>query len=694
VSGHTVRDTVKLKENAPLEPTRVAAAQKWIRDALAKKGIQLVSADTTLVAVPGEQGAYRLVFNVREGSRLAIADIDFEGNAHFPDSELRDALKTRREGFWWFRGGKFDRETFDTDLRESLPDFYGAHGYIDFAVEGDTLEVDPATGKARLVVRVAEGPQYRLGDFRVVGNSRFPTEDLSRLFTEQHRSVLGLPVGRTNERERGEIFDRAALDAATRQVKQLYNNEGYLFADVEPLVERVPAAKAGEEPTVNVTWAISEKSPFYIRRISFVGNTTTHENVMRDRIWILPGDVYSEDAVIQSYQALGGLGFFETPLPTPDILPDPDSGVVDVVFHVKEKQTGNINFGTVIGGGYGGRGGGFSGFLGYSQPNLFGQGKNASLRVEYGSGRNTVELSYSDPALLGTRNSGTISIYNTGDRYTSFDNGRRTRTGGDLQFGIPVPGLLRTRAFVGYSLSRTHLTNLDDAGCTPGDTENLFCQPDATASTFSMGVTRDTKNHPLFPTSGTRQSLSLSQTGGPLGGSGNYQKVLGDAEWWVPVGHIGTGPRPLRLAMGLQAHTGAVFGNSELFPFEHFYMGGTTFGQQLRGYKEREITPQGAVSNCSNVFVRSCLGRSFLSVSAETALRVNDMVSLSVFTDAGNVWADARHMAPTNLFRSAGVGATVVTPFLGAIGIDVAYGFDKAKPGWEVHFKLGQGGGY
>ncbi|MDB4948722.1 MAG: outer membrane protein assembly complex, YaeT protein [Gemmatimonadetes bacterium] len=690
LAGKTVRDTVKLRENAPLDPARVAAARKMIRDLLAKKGIQLVSVDTALVAVPGEEHSFRLVFNVREGNLLAIADIDFEGNAHFSDAALRAAMKTRKEGFWWFRAGKFDRETFDTDLRTSLPDFYGSHGYIDFAVEGDTLVVDPETGKARLVVRVSEGPQYRLGEFRVVGNSRFPTDDLSKLFTVQHRSVLGLPFGGTSEREQGEVFDRAALDDATRQVQQMYKNEGYLFADVEPVVDRVPAA-AGAEPTVNVTWAISEKSPFYIRRISFVGNTNTHERVMRDRIWVLPGDVYNEDALIQSYQALTGLGFFETPMTQPEILPEPDSGVVDIVFHVKEKNTGNVNFGTVIGGGYGGRGGGFSGFLGYSQPNLFGQGKNASVRVEYGAGRSTLELSYSDPALFGTRNSGSISLYSTGDRYSSFDNGRRTRTGGELQFGIPVPGLLRTRAFVGYSLSRTHFTNLDDLGCTAGDDLNIFCQPDATASTLSMGITRDTKNHPLFPTSGTRQALSLGQTGGPLGGSGNYQKVTGETEWWVPIGHIGSGARPLRLTMGLKANGGAIFGDVRLFPFETFYVGGVQFGQPLRGYKERTITPAGYSAACETQFTRACLGNAYMTLTAETALRVSDALSLSVFTDAGNNWANVRQVDPTRLFRSAGFGATVVTPFLGAIGIDVGYGFDLPKPAWQIHFKLGQG---
>lgn len=686
VSGRTVRDSVGLKEEAPLDPQRVAAARKLIRDMLAKKGIQTVRVDTALVPVRGSAFGQRLTFLVEEGSRIAIADIDFIGNEAFDDEALRGALATRKEGFFWFRTGRFDQEQFETDLRESLPGFYGASGYIDFAVVSDTLVVDPQSGKARLVVEVREGPQYRLGEFRIEGNTRFPTEDLSRIFRVQTRSVLGLPFGGSREREKGEVFDRGALDAASREIWQLYRNEGYLFAQVEPTVERVAATAPGEDPVVNVTLSVSERSPFYIRRISFAGNTTTHENVIRDRLWILPGDVYNEDLVLQSYQAINGLGFFESPLPPPDIDPDPEAGTVDLVFHVKEKQTGNINFGTVIGGGYGGRAGGFSGFLGYSQPNLFGQGKQANLRLEYGPGRRTIEAAYSDPALLGTRNSGSISLFHTGDRYLRSDNGRRTRTGGSLQFGIPVPGLLRTRAFVGYQISKTSLEASSDI-C--NDPENVFCQADAVGSSLSMGVTRDTKNHPLFPTAGTRQQVTAEQTGGPLGGDGNFQKVTTDLEWWVPVGRLGSGARPIRFAFGLNARAGADFGDVSRFPFEQFYAGGTQFGQPLRGYQERTITPRGYDANCANVFLRSCLGNAFLTTSAEFAVRVSDALSVQAFADAGNVWSDVQHVDPTRMFRGVGFGATVVTPFLGAIGVDLGYGIDRPDPSWEVHFKLG-----
>jgi len=206
--------------------------QQMVRDLLARQGVQLAGIDTTMVRVEGTPNSYQLVFHVEEGNRLAIAEIDFEGNERFSDSELRGAMTTRKEGFLWFRAGQFDRTAFEEDLALNLPTFYGSNGYIDFSVVSDTLEVDAVSGKARIVIRVDEGPQYRLGDFSIQGAQRFPQEQLRAMLTSERRSVLGLPFGSRDDAVRGEVFNRAALDDATGRVRQLYNNVGYLYASV------------------------------------------------------------------------------------------------------------------------------------------------------------------------------------------------------------------------------------------------------------------------------------------------------------------------------------------------------------------------------------------------------------------------------------------------------------------------------
>jgi outer membrane protein insertion porin family len=431
-----------------------------------------------------------------------------------------------------------------------------------------------------------------------------------------------------------------------------------------------------------------------VNRITIEGNTYTHESVIRDRLVVYPGDVYSEDRLLQSYRSIAALGFFETPMPTPDILPNPEAGTVDLIFRVQEKSTGSISFGTAIGGGGYGRAGGVSGFLGYSQPNLFGQAKQASVQAEYGYGRSSFNASYTDPALFGTRNSGSISLFHTDDRYRgfSFTDGRYLRTGVALQYGFPVFNFRWTRAFAGYSLSRYSYEAREVDDCEPG---NIFCQPSALSSNLSLAVTRDTRDHPIFPGSGTRQNIRLGQTGGPLGGDGNFQKLTGDTEWWIPVGRIGgnePGSRPIILSFGLQARGGAVFGDAERFPLERFFLGGTQFGQVLRGYDESTLTPFGYFDRRdATVSSAQRLGDAFLAVTGEYAIRFSDALSLSLFADAGNIWNDPASINPSRLYRSIGIGAMVVTPF-GPLGLDYAYGFDRTPPGFKFHFKINQPG--
>ena len=357
---------------------------------------------------------------------------------------------------------------------------------------------------------------------------------------------------------------------------------------------------------------------------------------------------------------------------------------MDVTFVVKEKQTGSVTFGSSVGGGVG-----LSGFVGYEQPNLFGQAKSGHLRWDFGRYLNNFELSFSDPALFQSPVSGSISLFNSRDRFFQFATGRRRRVGASLNFGFPVPGTTRTRLFAGYSIARTRYELFSDAEDT-----SLFGLPAGTQSTLLLGIVRNTLNHPLFPSLGSRLSLNSELNGGLLGGSGDFSKHMFEGTWWVPIGQLGGGGttgRGPRLALGLSAQGGAILGDARLFPFDRFWMGGVQFGQQLRGYSETEITPLGFFEErATGIQDVDRLGNAFLRLTAEYALRINDNISLSTFFDAGNVWRKPQDIDPSRLYRGAGFGVQLVTPF-GPIGLDYAYGFDKARPGWQLHFKMGPG---
>ena len=684
IRGSAVLDTVKLRAGGPLRPGKVTAAESMVRDMLAKKGFQLKSISHKLEPIPGSKtGEMNLIFNVEEGQRVAISGIDFVGNTVYDDDKLKGAMTTKPEGFWWFRPGTYDEMKLRTDLREKLPQFYGSEGYLDFAVLGDSLAVDPQTGKARLIITVSEGPQYKLAAFDITGNRRFSSDELKRYFEEESGGFLkgfGLGATRTTQ-ETGQPFDQAAFESATGRVKTLYSNNGYLYANVSPRIEKT------DSNTVRVAWDIQEGNPAYINTVTIAGNTYTHEDVIRGQLLVIPGDVYNEELLVQSYQRISSLGFFETPLSPPQMVPN-DKGDVDITFDVKEKQTGSVNFGTAVGGGSG-----LAGFLGYDQPNLFGQAKAGHLRWEFGKYSNNFEASYSDPSIKGSRYSGSLSLFSANDRFITFSEGRRRRTGVSTRIGVPMPNDLRTRLTVGYSISRTTYEKFSEEEST-----SLFGLPPGIQSTVTVGLQRFNLDHPMFPTSGTRQEIEADFNGGILGGNGNFQKYLASGAWYVPVGKIGgsaPGSRPIRFTLGLSAEAGALFGDASRFPFERFWMGGVQFGRPLRGYEETTVTPLGYIRRCESND-RNCppldvrFGNAYMRLSAEYSIRFNDNLSIGTFYDAGSVWRTAAEINPNRLLRGAGVGVTLVTPF-GPLGLDYAYGFDKDKPGWQLHFKFGQG---
>ncbi len=683
VSEDDVIEESGLRENVPLSRNAVAKAEAYIREELRRNGVPFALIERKEEPVPGEEGRVDVVLEVDEGQRVTIARVAFAGNGHFSDEELRASMDTRQEGFLWFRTGGYNDIDFELDLLESLPRKYHQDGYLDFQVLGDTLVIDPATGKARLEIRIDEGRQYRLSEFEVEGADAFETDQLKGYFAEESGGILSALGfgGDDSADEAGRVFDAVAFEEAAQRVRELYRNEGYLYAQLEPYWERTGEQVAGH-PTIRAGWRIQEQTQAYVNRIVIAGNDFTFDRIIRDKIFLLPGDVYSEARLLQSYQNIQSLGFFESPMPTPDIRPDDETGDVDIIFNVTEKQTGSLQFGTAVGGGVG-----LSGFLGYDQPNLLGQAKAGSIRWDFGRYIRSFTLSLTDPALFQTTMSGSVSLFDSTDRFFQFATGRRQRRGFTTRFGVPFPGSLRTRVFLGYSLSRTSYEAFRSA-----DDTSLFGLPPGTLSSVSLGITRQTLNHPLFPTSGSMQTWNVELNGGPLGGAGDFVKHTAQAQWMIPVGQLGgqgSVPGNVQFAMGLHVRGGALFGDASRFPFESFWVGGVQFGQPLRGYDETSITPQGYFpERGGGIRQIERLGNAFFSATAEFKTVISSNIGVSAFFDAGNNWEGPGHLNTSRLFRGAGFGVQLVTPF-GPIGLDYAYGFDKPEPGWQLHFKMG-----
>ncbi len=695
VSPGDVRDQVDLLVGRPIDPAQVARTVVKIDSLYQSKGYALarVQAETTFV----DSSSARLLFKVDEGRRTAVSGIRVEGNKALSAKQIVAAMDTKPEGFFFWNKGELDDAKLASDITEHVPGLYGDRGFIDAQVVRDTTMVDRTKGKALVDLQVKEGKQYHVGDFSVQGARQFSSEQIQKMypFGEHSQTLLqavkgALHVGVEPDQT---IFNRSAWQDATSKVQDAYANEGYIYAQINPVVER--GVGADSTPVVNLRWDIFEGTPAIINRVNVVGNDVTNETCIRRQLVVVPGDVFNKDRLIQSYQNISNLGFFESPMPEPQVLPSDDKGDVDITFQVKEKRTGNVNFGASVG-----QGTGLGGFIGFDQPNLFGACKKGSIQWQKGQYINDFTASYTDPAIKESQYSGSLTAYHSQSRFTIQNIGQSTTTGGQIQFGFPVFGSRYTRLFMNYGGESVRYGNDGLVGTISQCTDASGHATSCFRSTVGVTLDRDTRIGMPFPTSGVHQSIDAQFNGGPLGGSATYSRYTGEMRSYATLGTIGgsdMGSAPMVVVAGLTTKWGAVFGNpGPFFVSQSFAMGGVQYGEPLRGYDEFSITPQGYNPGTSQyTATRQSFGNAFFSSTAELGLRFNSQVYLDAFYDAGNVYARPADFNPTRLFRGVGVGASVVTP-LGPLGVDLGYGLDRTNalgqkdPQWKVHFKFGQ----
>ncbi|HUQ47795.1 MAG TPA: outer membrane protein assembly factor BamA [Gemmatimonadaceae bacterium] len=690
VSSKDVKDRLTLATNKPLDPAALALAVERADSLYNAKGYYLARIHVDTVK---DGDKVKIAFTVEEGRRLAISGLQVNGNKNISSSDIAAAMGSKPEGFYWFRKGEFDDTKYATDLQEHIPQLYASRGYIDFRLLSDSLIIDREAGKAVIELTVSEGPRYKIGSFEVLGNKRFSTTDIQAYypFAEQTTTLTQRAVGvvKRSYKNPPNTFDQLKWESGEQKLRDAYNDEGYIYARIRPVVERQPGGDTVR--VVNLRWEIDEASPAIVNRIDIEGNDFTYESCIREQVVLAPGQVFNRNYLLRSYQNISNLNFFESPMPAPDTRPIGDQGDVDIVFHVKEKRTGNVNFGASTG-----QGTGIGGFVGLDQPNLLGRCKRAQVQYQFGRYINDFNGTYTDPNINQTRISGAITAYHTASRYTIADLGRSVRTGAQLQVGFPVPNSLYSRLLLSYGGEKVKYGGGGLLGTVANQCDNCF------RSTLGFTASHDTRIGLPFAAEGGSQTFNAQFNGGPLGGTAKFQKYTTELRAYAPIGGIGVaslGAAPMTFVLGLSAKAGALFGDpGPFFYSQSFSLGGTQYGEQLRGYEEFSITPLGFnafADGSSSGVSRASFGNAFFTGTGELGLRVNQALYLNTFFEGGNVWDSPRQFDPTRLFRSFGFGAAIVSP-LGPIGIDLGYGLDRldtagrSAPGWKLHFKLGQ----
>jgi outer membrane protein insertion porin family len=416
--------------------------------------------------------------------------------------------------------------------------------------------------------------------------------------------------------------------------------------------------------TVDITYEITEGLPAKVRLVSVEGNEQTHDKVIRREISSLPGYTFRRSEIMRSQRDIYNLGFFDDV--TLDYNRADTTGTIDLIYKVKEKSF----FGTVGAGVTYSASEGVTGYVELQQPNLFGRGQRANIKVEKGGKVGNLALGFTEPWLFDRPVSAGIDVSYMTTVYDYYD---KREIGGGFSFSRPLP-LDYTRGYLTLRVSDAYVPpSLIKSGYSPTGPFNIYQDTvHKTAFTPTVSLTRDSRDYIYNALSGSSTTYQLDLSVGDI----RFHRHIFDMSQYFP----------LFWKFGLMGRTrlGYITGftSADTVPiYDRFTPGGTGL-DGIRGYGERSIGPKDA---------GYVIGGSAEAIfSLEYKLRVSRQLSFLTFADAGNTWNSVNQFSFSDLKRGAGVGVRLEIPMLGLIGFDFGYGFDRDNPGWEPHFQIGR----
>ncbi|RMH11340.1 MAG: outer membrane protein assembly factor BamA [Planctomycetota bacterium] len=615
MTDQKIFDEIDLVIGAPVDRFQVDRAARQIEALYREKGYYFarVTIDERELVESGI-----VVYQIREGERVKITDIRFEGNQSAEPREIRREIKTRTANL--FKKGKIDDNELDADVGRII-DFYRNLGFLDVRA-GYRIQPAPNGREAIIVFLIEEGPLYTLRDISLEYTDIDPAE--APFTVEQIAGLMSV--------KRGDVYGVRKVESSLETVIQSFGKLGYTDVRIERYELRDP-----DRPQVDLKVVISAGPKYRTGLIITGGNELTRKDVILRNTELRPGRPLDTTYLEATRFRLEQINLFErgsvkvTPQP-----PDPqEPDVRDVYIEVAETNTGNFAVGGAVS-----SDSGVVGRISLTQRNfdlmdfpdtpgeLFsgrafrGGGQTFRIEILPGDRIETYSTSLSEPHLFETDYSGSVQIFYRSRDYDEYDE---LRFGGRFsigrRFGTRWSGALNLR------IESVDLTNI-----LPDRPTDVFAVADRNAVTaigFALG--RTSIDNRFRPTRGSASTINIEQVGA-LGGDFTFTKLNADHTVFIP---IFEDYLDRRTVLSFKTQIGYIpQGRSETPTYERFYLGGQTF----RGFQFRSVSPKG-IRNDTGVMSDQPVGGTWLFFAgAEIQQPIfEEIFSLVGFIDTGTV---------------------------------------------------------
>ncbi|RHW16570.1 outer membrane protein assembly factor BamA [Sphingomonas gilva] len=644
-----IRPEIKLAPRQIFTRPAVRADVARIIELYRRQGRFAATVEPKSVAL--DQNRVDIVFEISEGPKSKVRQINIIGNEVFDDGKLRSQMLTKQARFFriFSSGTSYDPDRLAYD-QQKLRQFYLTEGYADFRVVSAVAELTPDRRDFVITYVVEEGERYKIENVEVDSEIRdFNNE----------RLAASLPI------KKGDWYNAQLVEDSVESISNTAGLVGYAFADVRPEFIRDKEAR-----TMSLVFKIAESPRVYVERVDINGNTTTQDKVIRREMRLAEGDAFNSFQLKRSADRINSLGYFQENLEIEQKRVADDRVVLEA--NVQEKATGELQLSA-----------GFSSLERFiinasiRQRNFRGKGQELRASVNYSTYSKSAEIGFTEPYLFDKniavggdifRRDYNAFNYSGDERQTTYS---QVSTGFQLRTGVPITEYLSVAARYGLTFDDVSLDEnqfFTGGRCDPLRAGRYLCDAIGERATSSVGysIIYDSLNSRLRPSAGHRAVLSQDFAG--LGGDVRYLRTRFDADkyWHVGGGFIFSVGLEGGYILPLEESRGP--GIDKVRITDRFYLGEPQFrGFDIRGVGPRILRSpytgtvaggdQAVVTDRDRIVDDALGGRAYYLGRAELEIPLGAGarelgLRPSIFVDVGALWNVTRPL-PTVVFPQA-----------------------------------------
>jgi outer membrane protein insertion porin family len=534
-----LKGKIDLKEKGYFDETGIIEEKDKLVEFYKNEGY--ASADVQYDNIVDEKTSQAVItFIVNEGQKVMVNRLDIPGVSPALKKKVLGKLKTKLNK-------KYNEETLKNDVEE-IRNFYKSRGNEAAAVSEPAITYNAKGDLMGITIKINEGCRYKVGSIVFSGNTIYGKSELEKATVLKSKRY----------------YNSDQLTESLQALGSLYAEKGYIKAKIVPDLIRHE-----DSGTLDLEFKIEENNLVYVDRIYIDGLTYTKEYVVRRELMIKEGEPLAGSKLQRSMQKLNNLGFLDDVNVDFEQTGDPD--MVDLLFTATEGKPGMISAGF-----------GYSsvdrlvGTLQLTHMNLFGRGQKLNLQWENGQRKQSYQISWTEPWLLGKPMSFGVSAYNltqTQAQGIVSSAYNEHRQGGNLNIGPRITDFL--------SLLFTYTNEVVSVSTISSvSTVDLPSKPQLTSS-ITGKVVYDSRDNIFDATKGNRQTFSIELAGGPFGGDVHFYKPAASTSWFFPTFW--------KFTFSVNASIGLVKALKDVVPvYERFLLGGP---DTIRGYAYRGVGP-------------------------------------------------------------------------------------------------------